>query len=103
SLVTLAAIPYVPDRLPSPVFRVSYIQEVHWMVKYDRLAGEPKAVGVRIWDDRANAMPVDYPPCRLRPLNHEELQLARLRNQAPEDSGEPAGIVDTQGNPVSNE
>ena len=77
-LVTLKSIQPIKNLLPIH-YKVSYIDELHYTVKYDSFYMEPAAVVAQGMD----GILIPRAPISLRQLTKEELELVHLHNTKP--------------------
>lgn len=82
TLVTLSNMPFVPNAIPKVWWKVTEIQELHYVVQIDKEVRQPKAVGIQL-ETSHQSYPIYYPPSLLRVLQPEEIKaIDSLRNKA---------------------
>jgi hypothetical protein len=80
-LVSVVGYPFIPNRIPVPLYKVCELQEIHWMAPVEPShQHQPRCVGVRSYSHPESGL-LWYPPCLLRPLQKEEMELVHLRDQ----------------------
>lgn len=90
--VTLKSHAYTIGEIPPFVLQVLDINELYYDVEMDFTSREPRAVFVK---SLSGLLSTYYPPCKLRPLNTEEVKLLdKLRNQE-------APVIDPADNPAA--
>lgn len=77
-LCTTRGLPFFPNRIPDPLWRIEEITEVTWMAPMDENLNQPRCLLVCSFKSGIYA---PLPPKAVRLLNDEELAIVSLRNQ----------------------